>query len=157
MNPGFSERTRKKIDKIIARYPQKEAAILPLLHITQQEFGFISPDSEKLVAEILGIKPIRVREVVTFYTMLNREPIGKYYIQVCSNLSCSLLGAEKLIDYLKEKLRIEPGQTTKDKKFTLSLVECLGACEQAPCMMVNFDYYGNLDKKKIDKILDGLE
>lgn len=157
MNPGFSERTRKKIDKIVARYPQKEAAILPLLHITQQEFGFISPDSEKLVAEILGIKPIRVREVVTFYTMLNREPIGKYYIQVCSNLSCSLLGAEKLIDYLKEKLRIEPGQTTKDKKFTLSLVECLGACEQAPCMMVNFGYYGNLDKKKIDKILDGLE
>jgi NADH-quinone oxidoreductase E subunit len=157
MNPGFSERTRKKIDKIVARYPQKEAAILPLLHITQQEFGFISPDSEKLVAEILGIKPIRVREVVTFYTMLNREPIGKYYIQVCSNLSCALLGSEKLIDYLKGKLGIEPGQTTKDKKFTLSLVECLGACEQAPCMMVNFDYYGNLDKKKIDKILDGLE
>lgn len=157
MNPGFSERTRKKIDKIVARYPQKEAAILPLLHITQQEFGFISPDSEKLVAEILGIKPIRVREVVTFYTMLNREPIGKYYIQVCSNLSCALLGSEKLIDYLKGKLGIEPGQTTKDKKFTLSLVECLGACELAPCMMVNFDYYGNLDKKKIDKILDGLE
>lgn len=157
MKPGFSERTRKKIDKIVARYPQKEAAILPLLHITQQEFGFISPDSEKLIAEILGIKPIRVREVVTFYTMLNREPIGKYYIQVCSNLSCALLGSEKLIDYLKEKLGIEPGQTTKDKKFTLSLVECLGACEQAPCMMINFDYYGNLDKKKIDKILDGLE
>jgi NADH-quinone oxidoreductase E subunit len=157
MNPVFSERTRKKIDKIVARYPQKEAAILPLLHITQQEFGFISPDSEKLVAEILGIKPIRVREVVTFYTMLNREPVGKYHIQVCSNLSCALLGSEKLIDYLKGKLGIEPGQTTKDKKFTLSLVECLGACEQAPCMMINFDYYGNLDKKKIDKILDGLE
>jgi NADH-quinone oxidoreductase E subunit len=157
MSSVFSERTRKKIDKIVARYPQKEAAILPLLHITQQEFGFISPDSEKLIAEILGIKPIRVREVVTFYTMLNREPIGKYYIQVCSNLSCALLGSEKLIDYLKEKLGIEPGQTTKDKKFTLSLVECLGACEQAPCMMINFDYYGNLDKKKIDKILDGLE
>ncbi len=157
MNPGFSEKTRKKIDKIVARYPQKEAAILPLLHITQQEFGFISTDAEKRVAEILGIKPIRVREVVTFYTMLNREAVGKYSIQVCSNLSCTLLGSEKLIDYLKEKLGIEPGQTTKDKKFTLSLVECLGACEQAPCMMVNFDYYGNLDKKKIDKILDGLE
>ena len=88
MNPGFSEKTRKKIDKIVARYPQKEAAILPLLHITQQEFGFISTDSEKLIAKILGIKPIRVREVVTFYSMLNREPIGKYSIQVCSNLSC---------------------------------------------------------------------
>ncbi len=157
MNPEYSAKTRKKIDEIVARYPQKEAAILPLLHITQQEFGFISPDSEKLVAEILGIKPIRVREVVTFYTMLEREPIGKYHIQVCSNLSCTLLGSEKLIDYLQGKLGIKPGETTKDKKFTLTLVECLGACEQAPCMMVNFDYYGNLDKKKIDKILDGLE
>ncbi|MGD8535420.1 MAG: NADH-quinone oxidoreductase subunit NuoE [Candidatus Aminicenantes bacterium] len=157
MNPGFPEKTRKKIDKIVARYPQKEAAILPLLHIAQQEFGYISTDAEKLIADILGIKPIHVREVVTFYSMLNREPIGKYSIQVCSNLSCTLLGSEKLIDYLKEKLGIEPGQTTKDKKFSLSLVECLGACEQAPCMMVNFDYYGNLDKKKIDKILDGLE
>ena len=157
MSPEFSDKARKKIDEIVARYPQKEAAILPLLHITQQEFGFISPDSEKRVADILGIKPIRVREVVSFYTMLNTEPVGKYHIQVCSNLSCSLLGAEKLIDYLKDKLGIEPGQTTEDKKFTLSLVECLGACEQAPSMMINFDYYGHLDKKKIDKILDGLE
>lgn len=157
MSPEFSGKTRKKIDEIVARYPQKEAAILPLLHIAQQEFGCISPDSEKRIADILGVKPIRVREVLTFYTMLNREPVGEYHIQVCSNLSCSLLGAEKLIDYLKEKLGIEPGQTTKDGKFTLSLVECLGACEQAPCMMVNFDYFGNLDKKKIDKILDGLK
>lgn len=157
MSPEFPGKVRKEIEKIVARYPQKEAAILPILHITQQEFGFISPESEKLVAGILGIKPIQVREVVTFYTMLNREPIGKYHIQVCSNLSCSLLGAEKLTDYLKEKLSIEPGQTSEDKKFTLSLVECLGACEQAPCMMINFDYHGNLDKKIIDKILDGLE
>jgi len=157
MNPEFSGKVRKEIEKIVARYPQKEAAILPVLHITQQEFGFISPESEKLIAGFLGIKPIQVREGVTFYTMLNREPIGKYHIQVCSNLSCSLLGAEKLTDYLKEKLSIEPGQTSEDKKFTLSLVECIGACEQAPCMMINFDYHGNLDKKKIDKILDGLE
>ncbi|MDH4257305.1 MAG: NADH-quinone oxidoreductase subunit NuoE [Candidatus Aminicenantes bacterium] len=157
MSPEFSEETRKKIDEIVAHYPQKQAAILPLLHITQQEFGCISPDSEKRIADILGLKPIRVREVLTFYTMLNREPVGKYHIQACSNLSCSLLGAEKLVDYLKEKLGIEPGQTTEDRKFTLSLVECLGACEQAPCMMVNFDYFGNLDKKKIDKILDGLK
>ncbi len=157
MSPEFSGKVRKEIDKIVARYPQKEAAILPVLHIAQQEFGFISPESEEMVAGILGVKPIRVREVVTFYTMLNSEPVGKYHIQVCSNLSCSLLGSEKLIDYIKEKLSIQPGETSKDKKFTLSLVECLGACEQAPCMMVNFEYHGNLDKKKIDKILDGLE
>jgi NADH-quinone oxidoreductase E subunit len=157
MSPEFSEKIQKKIKEIVARYPQKEAAILPVLHVAQQEFGFISSEEEKQVAGILGVKPIRVREVVTFYTMLNREPVGKYHVQVCSNLSCSLLGAEKLIDYLKQKLGVEPGKTTKDKKFTLSLVECLGACEQAPCMMVNFEYYGNLDKKKIDKILDDLK
>jgi NADH-quinone oxidoreductase E subunit len=157
MSLEFSEKTRKKIEGVIARYPRKEAAILPVLHAAQQEFGRISAEEEKLVAQILGIKPIKVREVVTFYTMLNREPVGKYHIQVCSNLSCSLLGAEKLIDYLKKKLGVEPGETTQDKKFTLSLVECLGACEMAPCMMVNFEYYGNLDRKKIDKILEGLE
>ncbi len=157
MSPEFSEKIQKKIKEIVARYPQKEAAILPVLHVAQQEFGYISSEEEKQVAGILGVPPIRVREVVTFYTMLNREPVGKYHVQVCSNLSCSLLGAEKLIDYLKQKLGVEPGKTTKDKKFTLSLVECLGACEQAPCMMVNFEYYGNLDKKKIDKILDDLK
>ena len=157
MSPEFREETKKKIKEVVARYPRKEAAILPVLHITQKEFGYISAKEEKLVAQVLGIEPIRVRELVTFYTMLNQEPLGKYHIQVCSNLSCSLLGADKLIDYLKEKLDVEPGETTKDKKFTLSLVECLGACEQAPCIMINFDYYGDLDKKKIDEILDGLK
>jgi len=157
MSPEFREETRKKIKEVVARYPRKEAALLPVLHITQKEFGYISAKEEKLVAQVLGIEPIRVRELVTFYTMLNQEPLGKYHIQVCSNLSCSLLGADKLIDYLKEKLGVEPGETTKDKKFTLSLVECLGACEQAPCIMINFDYYGDLDEKKIDEILDGLK
>ncbi|UCC40751.1 MAG: NADH-quinone oxidoreductase subunit NuoE [Candidatus Aminicenantes bacterium] len=157
MSPEFSENTKKKVDEILSRYTRKEAAILPVLHLTQQEFGCISSDEEKMVAKLLGVKPIKVREVVTFYTMLNREPTGKYHIQVCSNLSCTLLGSENLTDYLKEKLGVELGETTKDKKFTLSTVECLGACEQAPCMMVNFDYYGDLNEKKIDEILDKLK
>lgn len=157
MSPEFSEKTKKKIEEIVARYPQKEAAILPVLHITQQEFGSISAEEEKLVARILGIKPISVRELVTFYTMLSRESLGKYHIQVCSNLSCSLLGAGNFVDYLVEKLGIEPGETTPDKKFTLSTVECLGACERAPCMLINFNYYGEMDPKKVDEILDGLK
>lgn len=157
MSPEFSDQTKKKIEEVLSRYPRKEAAILPLLHLTQREFGCISNEEEKIVAKILGIKPIKVREVVSFYTMLNPKPLGKYHIQVCSNLSCSLMGAEKLIDYFKEKLGIEPGETTPDKKFTLTTVECLGACEQAPSMMINLDYYGNLDKKKIDEILDKLK
>ena len=157
MSPEFSDQTRKKIEEILSHYPHKEAAILPILHLTQQEFGSISEEEERLVSGILGIKPIKVREVVSFYTMLNRKPVGKYHIQVCSNLSCTLMGAEKLIDYLTEKLGIRPGETTPDKKFTLTTVECLGACEQAPSMMVNFKYYGDLDRKKIDEILDKLE
>lgn len=157
MSPEFSNQTRKKIEEILSRYPQKEAAILSILHLAQREFGSISEEEEKLVAGILGIKPIKVREVVSFYTMLNRRPVGKYHIQVCSNLSCTIMGAEKLIDYLTEKLGIQPGETTPDKRFTLTTVECLGACEQAPSMMINFEYYGDLDRKKIDEILDKLE
>jgi NADH-quinone oxidoreductase subunit E len=157
MSLEFSEKAKKKIEEIVSRYPQKEAAILPVLHIIQQEFGSISPEVEKMVARILGMKPIRVRELVTFYTMFHRKALGKYHIQVCSNLSCSLMGADNLVDYLAEKLGIEPGETTPDKKFTLSKVECLGACERAPCMMVNFNYYGDISPEKVDEILDSLK
>jgi NADH-quinone oxidoreductase E subunit len=157
MSPEFSEQTKKAIAEIAARYPQKEAALLPVLHAAQREFGYISRATEKSVAGLLEISPAKVHEVVTFYTMYNRQPVGKYHVQICSNLSCSLLGAGSLIDYLSEKLGIQPGETTPDQKFTFSLVQCLGACEQAPCMMVNFDYFGNLDATKINEILDNLE
>lgn len=156
MSPEYSGELRKKIDEVVGRYPKKEAALLPVLHLVQREVGCISAEEEKFVAQILGLRPMKVREVVTFYTMFIRRPLGKYHIQVCSNLTCTLLGVGKLIDYLKQKLGIEIGETSPDKKFTLSAVECLGACEQAPCMMVNFDYYGQLDKSKIDQILDSL-
>jgi len=157
MSPEFSEKTKKKLEDIIAQYPQKKAALLPVLHVAQREFGRIAYEEEKTVAALLDIKPIEVREVVTFYSMFLREPVGKYHIQICSNLSCSILGAEDLIEYLKEKLDIEVGETTADQKFTLTTVECLGACEHAPCMMVNFDYFGNLTQDKINEILDKLE
>jgi NADH-quinone oxidoreductase subunit E len=157
MSPEVSEQTKKRIGEVIARYPQKRAALLPVLHLVQREAGCISKKEEKLIASLLDLKPIQVREVVTFYTMYLREPVGKYHLQLCSNISCSILGAESLIGYIREKLGIEIGETTPDRKFTLTTVECLGACEHAPCMMVNFDYYGNLDREKIDKILSELE
>jgi len=157
MSPELTDQTKKKIEEIASRYASKEAALLPILHLVQREKGFISQQEEEQVAHLLNIKPIKIREVVTFYTMFNQKKMGKYHIQICSNLSCSLLGAESLIDHLKDKLGIEVGETTSDQKFTLTTVECLGACEQAPCMMINFDYYGNLDKGKIDNILDNLE
>ncbi len=156
MNPEQSESLRRRIAEVVACYPKKEAALLPVLHLVQRETGSISVADEKFIAGLLGIKPMKVREVATFYTMILRKPLGKYHIQVCSNLSCTLLGAGTIIDYLREKLGIGIGETTPDRKFSLSTVECLGACEQAPCLMVNFDYHGNLDKQKIDRILASL-
>jgi NADH-quinone oxidoreductase E subunit len=156
VSPEYSKSLRQRIAEVVALYPVKEAALLPVLHLVQREAGSISPAEEKFIAGILDIKPMKVREVTTFYSMILRQPLGKYHIQVCSNLSCSILGAGTVIDYLKEKLGIGIGETTLDKKFSLSTVECLGACEQAPCLMVNFDYHGNLDEEKIDKLLASL-
>jgi len=157
VSPEYSAALRKKIDEVASLYPKKRAALLPVLHLVQQEVGFIAAAEEHFVAAALGLKPIKVREVVTFYTMFLRRPIGKYHLQVCSNLSCSLLGAGSLLDHLQRKLGIGVGETTADGRFTLSEVECLGACEQAPCLMVNFDYQGQMDKDKIDRLLESLE
>jgi len=157
MSPETSALLRRRIEETAARYPKKGAALLPVLHLVQQETGCISAEEEKFVAQALGLKPMKVREVVTFYTMFLRRPVGKYHLQVCSNLSCILLGAGPLLEYLQKKLGVGVGETTSDGRFTLSVVECLGACEQAPCVMVNFDYYGQLDREKIDRILEGLE
>ncbi len=157
MSAEFSEQAKKTIAEIVARYPEKEAALLPVLHVAQKEFGYISSEAENTVAATLGLSPVQVHEVVSFYTMYNRREVGKYHIQVCANLSCSLMGAGSLIEYLSEKLGIKPGETTADGNFTFSLVQCLGACELAPCMMVNFDYHGRLDRDRVDQILDNLE
>ena len=157
MSPEQSAVLRKKIDEVVSRYPKKEAALLPVLHCVQQEAGCIREEEERFVAQVMGLKPVKVREVVTFYTMYLRRPVGRYHLQVCSNLTCRLLGGETLLDYLVGKLGIGVGETTADGRFTLSAVECLGACEEAPCLMVNFDYHGRLDKAKIDKLLEGLK
>jgi NADH-quinone oxidoreductase subunit E len=156
MNAALSEALAKKIDELAARYPVKQAALLPVLHLVQNEKGFLSPGDEQAVAARLGILPIKVREVVTFYTMFHRAPVGKYHIQVCTNLSCSLAGGDGLVEHLKARLGIPLGGTTADGRFTLTGVECLGACETAPCLMINFDYYGNLDAAGIDRILGEL-
>jgi NADH-quinone oxidoreductase E subunit len=157
VSAGLSTELIKKIAEVVARYPKKEAAILPVLHLIQREKGAIGTEEEQWVASFLEIKPIKVREVVTFYTMFQQKPVGRYHIQVCSNLTCSLMGGEKLIDHLQKRLGIKIGETTPDQRFTLTEVECLGACEQAPSLMINFDYYGHLDPEKIDVLLEGLD
>lgn len=156
MIPGL-ELIKKEIEAILPHYPKKEAALLPALHVVQRRLGFISPEGEKLVAQLLEIKPVRVREVVTFYTMFKRKPSGKYLLQVCSNLSCSLAGGGSILEYLQTKLGIKAGETTPDGRFTLSTVECLGACDQAPCLMINDDLYGQLNETRIDELLTKLD
>jgi NADH-quinone oxidoreductase subunit E len=157
MSRPYSDTLLRKIDELASRYPKKEAALIPVLRLVQEETGCISSEEEEFVAESLGLKKMRVREVVTFYTMLTRRPLGKYHIQVCDNLSCSLLGAAALLDHLQKKLGVRVGETSPDRKFTLTTVECLGACDQAPCMLVNTDYYTNLSPAEVDRILAGLD
>lgn len=157
MSAGLSAGLKDRIAVLAARYPKKQAALLPALHWIQDENGCIGPEAERELAGLLEIKPIQVREAVTFYTMYRRRPIGRYHIQVCDNLSCDLRGGAAVLDRLRERLGVGPGETTADAKFTLTTVECLGACENAPCLMVNFDYHGNLDPDKVDRLLESLE
>ncbi|MHB8482389.1 MAG: NADH-quinone oxidoreductase subunit NuoE [Nitrospiria bacterium] len=155
----ISEASRDQIVEMMDHYPpdQKRSALLPALHIAQKENqGFLTEELMKEVAEILDVTPLQVYEVATFYTMYNLKPVGKFHIQVCRTLPCALMGAEKLIAYLEEKLGIETGQTTRDQLFTLTEVECLASCGTAPMMQINDDYYENLNKNKVDHILEDL-
>jgi len=153
---AFSEETQAKHDRLLTRYPNREAAILPTLYLAQREFGYLSDEAIRYVADLLGFTPARIYGVATFYTMYNKKPVGKYHLQVCRNLSCSLMGAEHLIEHVARKIGVKPGETTADGKFTLSTVECLGSCGTAPVMQVNDDYYENLTEESIDAILEGL-
>lgn len=143
--------------KILAKYDKKAAATLTLLHLAQSKTGYITPDVEAWVSRWTEVPAVHVHEVVTFYSMFHKKPAGKYHIRFCTSLSCELAGCGKLFGYLKKKLGIENGQTTPDGKFSIEEAECLCACEVAPMMSVNDPYYGSLDEKKIDQILDGLK
>ncbi len=156
MSLAFSEETRAAFERMLARYPNREAAILPTLHLAQREFGYLSEEAIGYVASLLGFTQARIEGVATFYTMFNRKPVGKYHLQICRNLSCSLMGAEHLIERVSKKIGVKPGQTTADGRFTLTTVECLGSCGTAPVMQVNDDYYENLTEESIDAILGGL-
>jgi NADH-quinone oxidoreductase E subunit len=153
----FSPETLKKFEATVARYPKKEAAMLPVLYLAQQEFGHLGPEAIEYVAQLMDQPPVRVHGVVSFYTMYNMKPIGRHHIQVCRTLPCALRGAEQVTSLLKKKLGIECGETTSDGRFTLTEVECLASCGTAPMMQINDDYYENLTEAKISDILDGMK
>ncbi len=152
----IGETARKEIIAFMKRYPQKRAVLLPALHIVQREHGWIPIEVMEEVAEILEMRPVEVMEAVSFYTMFNRRPIGQYHIQVCRNISCSLLGARQITRQISERLGIKVGETTPDGRFTLSEVECLGSCGTAPMFQLNEDYHENLTEARVDEILRSL-
>jgi len=157
MTLEFSTTSKQNLDETLKLYPDKRAALLPALWLAQKEFGYVSREAMEYVAELLDLTPAYVFGVSTFYTMFNKEPVGRHLIQVCTNLPCALMGAEHVVDYLAQKLGIKAGQTTPDNKFSLLRVECLGACGAAPMMQINDTYYENLTREKIDRILAELK
>lgn len=150
----LTQENLQKIEELKTRYPTKKALILPVLWMIQEQNGWVSTESMRDIAALLDVPLEQVYGVASFYTMLNKKPIGKYYIQVCTNVSCQLMGAEKISEYICRKLRIRVGETASDGLFTVSEVECLGSCGTAPMMQVNDQYYENLTIAEIDKLLD---
>jgi len=153
----FSESARAEFKELLKSYPNKRAACLPGLYIAQREFGHVSLEAMEYVAGLLELSPANVYGVASFYTMYNKEQVGKYLVQVCMNLPCAMVGAEEVLEHISEKLGIKEGETTSDEKFTLMKVECLGACGAAPMMQINDEYYEDLTPAKVDEILDGLK
>jgi NADH-quinone oxidoreductase subunit E len=155
----FSDKTLEKVNKILTHYPngRQKSAMLPLLHIAQEEFGgSLNVDIMDYVASILGVEPIEVYEVATFYTQFYHAPVGKYVIEVCQTGPCAICGGEDLHQYLEEKLNIKNGETTPDGLFTLKTVECLGACGYAPAMQVNTEFYEFMTREKVDQVIEEL-
>jgi NADH-quinone oxidoreductase subunit E len=145
---------REEIEAAAARYPDRRSAIMPALMIAQKEHGHLPGPVLEDVAEILGVERVWVYELATFYTLFHTEPIGRFHLQLCDNVSCMLCGSEALLKHLETTLGIRKGETTPDGAFTLSTVECLGACEMAPVMQVGDDYHGNLDTARLDALLE---
>jgi NADH-quinone oxidoreductase subunit E len=144
----------RQVDEILTRYPERRAALLPLLWLCQRQNGWISPEVADYVAERLGLSTATVKGVVTFYTMFFDEPVGENVIWVCRTLSCDLRGGKAIQEHLERRLGCKAGQTSSDGKFTLLKAECLAACGQAPMVQINDHYYENLDVERLDRIID---
>ena len=153
----FSQEKLNKVQELVSHYPKgkQKSALLPILHMAQQEFGgWLDVSTMDYVASLLQLQPIEVYEVATFYSMYNLKPVGKYVFEVCQTGPCMVNGSDNIIEYIKQKLNIGVGETTKDGLFTLKTVECLGACGYAPMMQLGKTYREHLTKEKVDAIID---
>jgi NADH-quinone oxidoreductase subunit E len=152
----FSEVNLKTAGEIISRYPRPKSALIPLLHLAQEQDGYVADDAMEHIAELLGVTPAEVLGTCSFYEMFKREPVGDYLVNVCTNIACMLLGGEELLHHLEGKLGIKAGSTTSDGKFTLEDVECIAACTEAPCLQVNYRYHYKVTPDGADALIDDL-
>ncbi len=153
----FTAENLERINKEIAKYPVKKSAVMAALYIGQEQNGYISQEVIKEVADVLEMHPHDVLGVVTFYTMYHQKQMGKYHIQVCTNVSCMLRGGYDIWNQVKDKLGIDNMEVTSDMKFSLEEVECMGSCGTAPMIAINEDYYENLTKEKVEELINSLK
>jgi len=153
----FKPEVVKEFEGIASRYPQRRAALLPALWLAQREFGFVSLDAMKAVADLVGCSPAQVLETANFYTMYQKEKPGKYHLQVCQTIACLLNGSEEIKKTIQDKLGVKNGETTKDGQFSYQAVECLASCHTGPCMRVNDEYHEGLTPESTAKLIDELK
>lgn len=152
----ISDETKRRFGELVARYPEKRSALIPILHEVQAEVGYLSPEAIAWVAAYLMLSPADVMSVASFYDMLHLEPVGRHMIYVCHNLTCALLGAERLIHHLEERLGIRMGETTPDGLISLKRMECLASCGTAPAIQIDGVYYERVTPEKLDELLEKL-
>lgn len=150
----LTEKYADRVEKALSKYPDKRSAVMPLLYIAQEEYGYVSQQGIEEVAEICEMDPTQVRSIAGFYTMYSEKPKGKYWLQVCTDLGCALRGADKFHKELKEYLGVDEGGTTEDGMFTVEHVMCLAACDKAPMLQCNFHYVENLDMEKMKQLIE---
>ena len=153
----IKEKRATEVEKILARYPSKRSAVMPLLYLAQEEYGYCNDDAIREVAELTALDPTEVKSVVGFYTMFFEEKTGTYVIEVCDDLPCALRGADEFVHHCERKLGVRAGQTTPDGKFTLRTVMCIAACDRAPVAQVNREYRYSLTPESFDKMVDDLK
>jgi NADH-quinone oxidoreductase subunit E len=152
----LSEVSLRTATEILARYPRPKSALIPLLHLAQEQDGYVADDAMEHIAELIGITPAEVLGTCSFYEMFKREPVGRYLVNVCTNISCLLLGGEELLGHLEDRLGVKPGSTTADGLFTLEDVECIAACTEAPCLQVNYRYFYKVTPDAADALIEDL-
>lgn len=152
----FTPENLKIAADIIARYPRKRSATIPLCHLAQEQDGYLTEDAMEHVAELVGAEPAEVSGVASFYEMFKMHPVGSHLVGVCTNIACMLLGGEELLEHCSKKLGVKPGGTTEDGVFTLEETECLAACTEAPMLQVNYRYFHKISHEEFDQLVDDI-